>query len=182
MTPRPPPYDDPPVEPAEPVVEVHVPETRPQRDRPYRNGAGDAKRIGHGTLAQALLPSGLYGILAERNGVELPPLSEVFTDEPPLAAELYHDVWVVRCPTVGCGDVVVAWRAEALFMCTTCWNGPTDGKWRRVGYPDEVLDIEEVLGYRMISHERNWYPTESLQDVIEQNKQRGDGVPARFRR
>lgn len=180
MAPTPPPER--PVEPADPAVEVHVPEARPRRERPYRHGAKDAQRLGHGTLAQALLPSGLYGILAERAGVAIPPTSEVFTDEAPLPAELYHDLWIVMCPTAGCGDAVVAWTAERLFMCTNCWNAPVDGKWRRVEYPEDKDEVEEVLGYRMLPQERNWNKTESVQDLVGQNREKGDSVPARHRR
>lgn len=109
----------------------------------------------------------VLGKIAARKGVRLPPTSEV-ADVLPLTAFVYRDQWVAGCPDCA-RSLQLAWESEAarLFMCTHCWNADVGGCWRPVAFPAERAAIEAALNARPHQDQRNWLPSERVEDLAE---------------
>ena len=151
------------------------------RVRPLRKSSIDGRRnFGH-NLRRYATPSGFLGMIAARAGLDLPAPDPPFVDEEtdPAPARIHQDKWIVGCPVEGCGDASFVWLEEPLYMCANCFNEELGGRWRRVAVPpvEERERIEAVLAGRALPQQRNWDPSESLDDLRAQNGEHGDPVP-----
>lgn len=129
-------------------------------------GAGLAEYAQRGPLAQ----------MARRRGVAVPPLDAV-ADAAPIAAILNDDQWVVVCPDCQ-RNAQLVWLETPLFFCGACFNALVGGRWRRVALPSEERRraIEEVVGHRPFTHQRNWRG-ETLAALRRENAKEGHAVP-----
>lgn len=109
----------------------------------------------------------VLGKIAARKGMRLPPTSEV-ADVPPIVAFVYRDQWVAGCPDCA-RSLQLAWDTAGwrLFMCTHCWNADAGGLWRPVAFPAERTAIEAALAERPRQDQRNWLPSERVEDLAE---------------
>lgn len=112
----------------------------------------------------------------------IPPLDHVATDVEPLTARVRHGIWTASCP---CGTKgrprpgCVVWFDQPIGWCVRCRNRAVGGAWRPIVVPGPEMRaaIEAVLLCRPKDEDRNWEASESLADLIAQNKDHGDPVP-----
>lgn len=102
------------------------------------------------------------------------PTADVTAKAEPLVARVHQNMWIVDCPD--CGSAAMCWfdddsGAAHPFMCDNCLNNSVDNRWRPVAAPTaaERRGIESVLQARPVPQTRNWYPHESLVDLIDEN-------------
>lgn len=126
----------------------------------------------------------VYVPMATRRGVTLlPPTPANRDDGEPLPVQVNANRWIVQCPD--CGGAEYAWPDHFWFLCGSCFNASTGGKWRPVLWPgDADIDaVEDVLLARTVPFARNWNPdAEALADLQEQNRERGDPESSGFER
>ena len=86
-----------------------------------------------------------------------------------------HGRWMVECEV--CVTAVLVDPNDLLFYCPGC---ATNGSWKRIVMPDERPEIERLLllrpGWQGNAPNRNWLPSETVQDVIADNLANGVGV------
>lgn len=116
------------------------------------------------------LRSGPMAARAKQFGATLKGFDAIDSGES-LKARVNHSRWIVDCPD--CRGAEFAWREKGLFMCQTCFNTMVGGKWRRVEFPDDQYEIEDVLAARPMAHQRNWSPGEILDELKAENVLRG---------
>lgn len=113
----------------------------------------------------------------------IPPLTHVVATAAPMVARVNHGIWIASCscgakgtPTPGC----VVFVNNPWGWCVRCGNQAWGGGWRRVVVPDvdTRAQIEAVLLCRPNPQHRNWEPAETIADLITQNREHGDPVPA----
>ena len=102
-------------------------------------------------------------------GVELPE-SISTAASPVLVAIVNHGRWVVPCPT--CAGAEYA-RESGLFMCENCWNSGSRRAWLLAVFPEDREEIEAALIKRLSPQNRNWTPAETLNDLNQENTERG---------
>jgi len=86
-------------------------------------------------------------------------------------AEVNHGRWTIRCPwCVTCHN---ASAEDHRFFCTHCSNGAGGGQWVSVIWPEERDEIETLLGNRPLPEQRNWVPTETVEDLRRENIEHG---------
>jgi hypothetical protein len=93
-----------------------------------------------------------------------------------------HGRWVAHCETDGCSGAERVWPGGqvrekdgrkfgvsrgGVLHCSNC------GQTSKVLFPDERKRIDSLLARRPIPERRNWYPPESVEDLIEENKAHG---------
>lgn len=81
-----------------------------------------------------------------------------------------HGRWLVECP---CGSAQYASCDDARFLCSQCWNEDVGGRWKAVVWPKDPEAIEAALSGRPIPN-RNWIPSETVDDLHEDNRRRGE--------
>jgi hypothetical protein len=143
------------------------------RNNPINTATGPVLILDVPTMYAAIYRPG-----AERKGItELPPPTEIDTSAPPLPVRVNGNRWVVVCDLPLCGGAEYAWPDDPRFMCGSCFNASTGGKWRTVVWPgdDTIEEIETVLSARVSPFTRNWNPEEEdADDLRAQNRQAGD--------
>ncbi len=79
-------------------------------------------------------------------------------------ARLEHGRWLVDCPLPGCAGAQYASKTHRQFHCVDCLHQatPAEGRWIRVKWPANVLEIEEALAERDRPGNRNWIPGETV--------------------
>jgi hypothetical protein len=111
-------------------------------------------------------------------GYAPPPLDRVDRGKP-LAAEVNHGIWIWICPCklgsldeppVGGG---VAWLKYGLGWCPRCENADVGGNWRLVDLPVNYREIERVLALRPEAENQNWWPGETVDDLVRENVENG---------
>jgi hypothetical protein len=81
----------------------------------------------------------------------------------PVDAEVNHGRWIVPCPKCnGAGFASRAWSLSCCFDCGTAYT--------RVVFPVAADAIEAALATRPREH-RNWLPTETVDDLLRENRQ-----------
>lgn len=85
-----------------------------------------------------------------------------------------HGRWLVSCPD--CNGSQLACRTDPRFICSDCGNVAVEGRWRRLAWPANPKNIEDLLERRPMAN-RNWFPHESINDLREQNLLHGLGDP-----
>src|SRR6266850_1337006 len=104
---------------------------------------------------QGFVPAELLSVLTVRI-----PAPDAIDPKVAVDAMVAGGHWIAKCPDCGtCEYVDFGWL---IFMCTTCWNGAADGKWRNVTVPDagKKAEIETLLLARPIEVTRSWKPGE----------------------
>ena len=77
--------------------------------------------------------------------------------------------WLANCPVMGCGGAAAISKADTIFLCVECGNVSNGDQWYRVVLPLYADAIEKVLLKRPKAENRNWFPTEKLIDLQEEN-------------
>lgn len=90
----------------------------------------------------------------------------------PLLVRLGHGRWIIDCP---CGSAQLASISDPRLWCVECGNSDSDGKWRRITWPDDPAAIENLLAGRAVAN-RNWYPDETPLDLAAENQAHGVAV------
>lgn len=122
--------------------------------------AGTKRAVDCGDTYFNELETSLSGqILQTRKLIRQKPIS----DKPPLLARVNHGRWVVSCPN--CNNVEFAFE-DGLFFCSQCENG--DGKPIRVTLPSKRIEIETILGKRLIIN-RHWNVGETVEELTAEN-------------
>ena len=111
------------------------------------------------------------GLLARKRqevGIEPPSLPDSSIVRGEIQAYISSGRWVVSCPD--CYTAVLLDKQDLVFSCPGCG---TDGSWRRVVLPADLQEIERLLllrpGWHENSPHRNWFPSETVQDLRAQN-------------
>lgn len=94
-------------------------------------------------------------------------------DEPEAPVEVNHGRWIVRCPF--CPSAQLAHDVERRFMCVECGNRTVDGAWVKVVWPQTDVrgEIEGLLEVRPTPQARNWRAPETVDDLRDENAERG---------
>lgn len=74
-----------------------------------------------------------------------------------------HGRWVVECPD--CHSAQMACVTDRRFMCEVCANVTVGGMWRPVTWPEERIEIDEILSARPLGNQ-NWLPGETVADLL----------------
>lgn len=111
--------------------------------------------------------------VARLKGMGPPPALTEISDAAPLPARVMHGWWIVDCPCNG-GDFV--WLATPLQWCGSCGNAMLGGLWRRVTLPEHRQEIESALLARSEPSTRNWFPHETVADLLAENAEHLAGV------
>jgi len=90
-------------------------------------------------------------------------------------AVVNHSRWFALCPDERCAGGEVVSPDAPVFMCLSCGNKNNLDKngiirLRQVAFPDDRIELEKVLLERPDPVSRNWYPTETIEDLQEENK------------
>ena len=94
-----------------------------------------------------------------------------------LTIRVNHGRWIIDCPT--CRAAQVAEFESPYFMCVECANKDNDGKWWALSIPANYRAIEAALLARPMgvnpgnSPTRSWDPTETVEELLEENKING---------
>ena len=78
-------------------------------------------------------------------------------------ARVNYGRWIADCPDCAGAELV---EPGKLFSCRSCGAEP-----RRVVFPDERGEIEELLLARPMAENRNWEPGETLADLRRENEE-----------
>ncbi len=108
----------------------------------------------------------------QRRNITPPSTLDDVANVDPIVAHVSNDAWVADCPDCGGADIV--FLATPLLWCHECGNAAVGGKWRPVVLPEEHENISAILDMRPRRETRNWRPYETVQDLREQNIERGD--------
>lgn len=139
----------------------------------------DATRFIAGGLPPARGAEWLHHWLRERTPRDLPPpLAWEHLDNavgpPETAIHVYVNDgrWIAECPD--CHGAQLACRTDHRFLCNECGNIVVGNKWRRVVWPLEADAIEAALSRRLRANQ-NWYPWETIEDLLAENAAHGGG-------
>lgn len=121
-------------------------------------------------------------LLAFYPDVPIPPLERRAPDAAPLPARINHGVWIVSCSCRADGEPapgMIVWLTVPWAWCIRCRNRAAGGAWRPIDLPssDDREALEAVLERRAEIFDRNWEPTETVGQLIVQNREHGDPVP-----
>lgn len=124
-----------------------------------------------------------YPALADR----IPPLDHVVATARPMVAYVNGGIWKARCECGMRADMergklapgCVVWLSVPLGFCLRCGNQATGRGWRTVLIPpsEERARIEAVLLCRPNEGDRNWESSESVEELLRQNREHGDPTP-----
>ena len=84
-------------------------------------------------------------------------------------AQVNHGRCLVECPN--CPGATIVTKKDRRFVCPACGSPENGGAWYRVDFP--VKEIELELLKRPKAQNRNWEPTEGVDDLHQQNKAKG---------
>lgn len=110
--------------------------------------------------------------LAEQNRTMHPPN---VMPHGKLYARVNWSRWIVDCPF--CKAAQDASRAKPIFWCVECDMLQNEYAPMTVAFPLDADEIERVLMQRHNPKSRNWTPGETLNDLIKENRDYGDGNP-----
>ena len=100
--------------------------------------------------------------------VEVP---RMVTNKATAFALVNHGRWIVRC--LWCMSSQNASREDHRFFCVECGNAAVKGAWVPVVWPDEWVEIEELLCGRPAPANMNWTPGEPLSVLAAENLEHG---------
>lgn len=99
-------------------------------------------------------------------GLNPPPALDRVSKADPLPARVDHGRWIVDCP---CHAASMVWLDTPLVWCGGCGNAHIFGQWQRVKLPEERAEIEAALIVRPDAANRNWFPGESVENLLAEN-------------
>lgn len=76
--------------------------------------------------------------------------------------------WVVDCPSPNCNSAQMASYGDRRFFCCDCAMEELGGKWAKVLWPDNHLEVENWLSNR-IDAVKHWNPGETGEDIARQD-------------
>lgn len=82
--------------------------------------------------------------------------------------------WVADCPECNNGIMV---HPDRHGWCCNCGNSTVGGLSRRVRWPADIFRIEAVLEMRPAPANRNWYPHETVNELVHESIANGAPVP-----
>lgn len=88
-----------------------------------------------------------------------------------------HGRWVVECSSLNCtaAEKVLAWQAVAVCDCRDrdfCQHATPCATVIQLDWPADRAKIEAILVTRPVLN-RNWYPWQSLEKLVEENVAHG---------
>lgn len=86
-------------------------------------------------------------------------------------AHIHRDSWVVDCPH--CLGAMIVDDKEPIFWCVDCHNAGNDGFPYKVDFPHQA-EVEALMAMRKNPQTRNWYPGETIVDLIEEQIEHGE--------
>lgn len=117
----------------------------------------------------------------------IPPIDHVVRTATPMVAKVNGGIWKALCECGMRTDLAkskvapgcVVWLDQPLGFCMRCGNQAHGRGWRPVVVPDPVMraQIEAILSCRPNIGDRNWEPSETIEDLVHQNREHGDPVP-----
>ncbi len=110
--------------------------------------------------------------IAKSNGTPEPPVVQPRGKVYPRIAQ---SRWIVECPF--CPGAQDASPEHPIFWCTDCAMEKNGSAPIVVAFPPNYQQIEAVLMTRPDPRARNWYPSETLGDLINENRAYGYPVP-----
>ena len=119
-------------------------------------------------------PGGLRWIASMCRTPQPPPMTDV-ADAEPFLARVDHGRWIVDCP---CRAASMIWLEELVTWCAACANRHCGGQWQPVALPATARRIEEILLARPDAANRNWFPGETVDDLLAENAEHGHEVTA----
>lgn len=147
----------------------------------------DAERLSEimetkpGNLREYLLA--FYPKLADK----IPPMDHVVRTARPMVAHVNSGIWKATCECGARTDLqkqrvapgCVVWLSQPVGFCIRCGNQATGRGWRPVTVPPEAMraEIEAILRCRPDGTTQNWEPSESIADLLTQNREHGDPTP-----
>ena len=84
--------------------------------------------------------------------------------------------WLVRCENPSCGGAEKVWE-EGLMFCASCLNAHVGHHFIRTAFPKNREQIEAILELRPNQENRHWEPDETVEDLVEENRDHGVEVP-----
>jgi hypothetical protein len=88
-----------------------------------------------------------------------------------VSAIVNNNRWIVKCPY--CAGAMLASKHDPIFWCVNCENQANQGLPMAVHFPKNRELIEWVLMKRPDPTTRNWIVTETVADLIRDNKAHG---------
>jgi len=81
--------------------------------------------------------------------------------------------WIAYCPDEECNGAMIVDAGDPVFFCVDCLNADNDE------HPYEVVfehqeEVEALMAMRKKIQHRNWYPDESVEDLITEQIERGE--------
>lgn len=86
-----------------------------------------------------------------------------------IQAFIIRSNWVAECP---CGDTSVVQPGD-LFFCQVCAMQFNDHKPMTLVMPERRAEIETLLSARPFPQNRNWLPSETVDDLQRENDENG---------
>jgi hypothetical protein len=116
----------------------------------------------------------------ERFGYDPPDLAELDDTASPAEAEVNHGRWIWHCACRSGTDEVprgggVVFVDDPVGWCPRCRNEDVAGRWRPLRLPAERTSIERVLAMRPEPESRNWWPGETVAELVAENADNGIG-------
>ena len=154
------------------------------RLNPYQRGETVGRGKEHWSMAMAGRKKGWVNYVHTlfKKGAKHPVLGQYYTKAvldkalmPPIGSNkvtafVNHNRWVATCE---CGGAEVVDPGDPVFYCFSCFNDETKGRTRKVTFPTDRSDIENVLEVRKNPYNRNWLVHETLKDLEDENTQHG---------
>jgi len=91
-------------------------------------------------------------------------------------ARVNHDRWLCECPLPGCRGAELVSPDHPIFWCQSCNMIANGSKAMAVIFPPEKAEIDAVLMQRLDKVNRNWYPHETVSDLLRENAAHGIGA------
>jgi len=93
----------------------------------------------------------------------------------PLKAEIGSSNWRVRCDV--CSEIIIYEPGE-VFICPQCANSSNSYRARNVLMPDNRAEIENILLQRPDPQTRDWFPNETVEQLLAENAFRSRALAA----
>jgi hypothetical protein len=96
-------------------------------------------------------------------------MTALVSHHPSTGARVYAGNWIADCPV--CRSAAVRWFGDPRWECRDC------GMTVEVLWPTDQLraGVERLLMMRPLQHTRNWFPGETLHDLLAENIQHAIG-------
>lgn len=110
--------------------------------------------------------------LKDATYIERAPQPGALAEGPRAIAYVNQGRWVVDCPFEGCASAQLCSPEDPRFFCAECFNRKVDQQWVPVRFPParSLAAIERELEVRPDPETRNWFPHETVRDLVAENK------------